>query len=100
MLQHVDRVGAYYMSRINVEFTATENDLVANRYLCLKLIEVNQQANANMLTFIDNEYWTTAKALRRFIWHDRIHARALYRFAVRTWGYECVCDPFCFGNKS
>lgn len=26
------------------------------------------------------------KMLRRFIWHDRIHAKAMYRMAVRTFG--------------
>lgn len=96
MLQHVDQVNGYYLSRVNIRFSESKDNLVANRYQCLRLIEADQQAKANMLTFIDNEYWTTAKALRRFIWHDRIHARALYRFAVRAWGREGICDPFCF----
>lgn len=97
MLEHVDRVTAYYLSRIAIDFAGTEANLVANRFHCLKLIEADQEACRNTLRYIDNEHWTTAKVLRRFIWHDRIHARALYRFAVRIWGHERIDDPFCFG---
>ena len=32
------------------------------------------------------EWWSLRKVLRRFIWHDRIHARAMYRMAKRTFG--------------
>jgi hypothetical protein len=97
MLLHVDRVAGYYLSRIGIVFSFTSPGLVSNRRQSLKLIAEHKQALSNPLTFIDNEYWTTAKVLRRFIWHDRIHARALYRFAVREWGADQTCDPFCFG---
>lgn len=97
MLFHVDKVTAYYLSRININFSEDKNDLVANRIQSLKLIESDKEAMNNPIVFIDNEYWTTAKVLRRFIWHDRIHARALYRFAVKKWGYDNICDPFNFG---
>ena len=33
-----------------------------------------------------NEEWSLRKVLRRFIWHDRIYAKAMYRMAVRTFG--------------
>ena len=32
------------------------------------------------------EDWTLRKLLRRFIWHDRIHARAMERMRKRTFG--------------
>ncbi|WP_151898660.1 hypothetical protein [Clostridium thermosuccinogenes] len=96
MLSHVDKVKAYYLSRINIDFSGDRNDLIANRIQCLKLIESDKNAMSNPIVFIDNEYWTTAKVLRRFIWHDRIHARALYRFAVKKWGYDSICDAFSF----
>lgn len=32
------------------------------------------------------EEWSLRKVLRRFIWHDRIHAKAMYRMAVKTFG--------------
>jgi len=100
ILFHVDKVTAYYLSRINIDFSRDKNDLVANRIQSLELIESNKEAMSNPIIFIDNEYWTTAKVLRRFIWHDRIHARALYRFAVKKWGYGNIYDAFSFGMNS
>lgn len=43
------------------------------------------------------EQWTLKKLCRRFIWHDRIHAKALYRMARRTFGPGSVPDVFGFG---
>ncbi len=34
--------------------------------------------------------------LRRFIRHDRIHAKAMYRMAVKTFGEGGVPDVFRF----
>ena len=34
--------------------------------------------------FLLTETWTLRKLLRRFIWHDRIHARAMVRMMKRT----------------
>ena len=42
------------------------------------------------------EAWSLRKVLRRFIWHDRIHAKAMYRMAVKVFGAENVANPFCF----
>jgi len=98
MLIHADRVTSYYLSRIRLDFTGDGNDLVKNRIQSIGLIESDISAMHNPLVLIDDEYWTTAKVLRRFIWHDRIHARALYRFAVKQWGYNRICDAFCFSE--
>ena len=43
-----------------------------------------------------NDEWSVRKLLRRFLWHDRIHARAMYRMAVRLCGEERVGNPFFF----
>lgn len=43
----------------------------------------------------DGERWTLRKLLRRFLWHDRIHARAMWRMAAPLWG-SAVADPFGF----
>ena len=45
------------------------------------------------------EVWSVRKVLRRFIWHDRIHARAMYRMAVKAFGADKVKNPFCFMVK-
>lgn len=38
-----------------------------------------------------------ALVLRRFLWHDRIHARAMYRRARAVWG-NLIPDPFRFDH--
>ena len=43
-----------------------------------------------------DELWSVRKMLRRFIWHDRIYARAMYRMAVKTFGAEKIDNPFSF----
>ena len=42
------------------------------------------------------EDWSLRKALRRFTWHDRIHAKAMYRMAIKVFGAENVVNPFYF----
>lgn len=42
------------------------------------------------------ELWSLRKLLRRFLWHDRIHARAMYRMAVKTFGKDSIPDVFRF----
>lgn len=43
-----------------------------------------------------DEEWSLRKVLRRFIWHDRIHAKAMYRMAVKTFGKDAIPDIFFF----
>ena len=51
--------------------------------------------NAAYLGSYDEE-WSLRKVLRRFIWHDRIHAKAMYRMAVKTFGADIVPNIFQF----
>lgn len=41
-----------------------------------------------------NEEWSLRKVLRRFIWHDRIHAKAMYKMAVKAFGIASVQNIF------
>ena len=55
-------------------------------------------------SFLDNtlfegsydELWTLRKVMRRFLWHDRIHAKAMYRMSVKTFGQLNTPNPFFF----
>lgn len=47
----------------------------------------------------DGELWTPRKLLRRFLWHDRIHARAMFRRGWANWG-EQIPDPFGFAAQA
>ena len=42
------------------------------------------------------ELWSLRKVLRRFLWHDRIHAKAMYRMAIKTFGVNKIRNVFKF----
>ena len=96
MYEHTKNVNEYYFSEINVDV-----DNNGNIYECRKRGFEKLEAKAD---FLDNavmegsygEVWSLRKVLRRFIWHDRIHAKAMYRMAVKVFGAENVANPFCF----
>ena len=45
------------------------------------------------------EEWSVAKVLRRFIWHDRIHAKAMYRRAFDAFWDADIDNVFHFRIK-
>lgn len=96
MLRHVDEVGEYYMRRLGLAVTLADRALISNRQICAELLQRQLSKRCGEVFCHDDEYWTIAKVLRRFLWHDRIHARALYRFAVKTWGSDVIRNPFAF----
>ena len=57
--------------------------------------EREELLTGKVCTAPDGERWTLRKLLRRFLWHDRIHARAMWRTAAPLWG-SAVADPFGF----
>jgi hypothetical protein len=42
----------------------------------------------------DGEEWTLKKVCRRFVWHDRIHGKAMTRMAAKLCGRDKIADPF------
>ena len=95
MYDHTNSTTAYYMAAFGIPF---ENmpDLYANRLQALAEIEEREELlTGKVCTAPDGERWTLRKLLRRFLWHDRIHARAMWRMAAPLWG-SAVADPFGF----
>lgn len=98
MYQHTKNVNEYYFGEIEVE-ADNEGTILDCRRLGFELLEQRPD-------YLDNrvfagsygEYWTLRKVLRRFIWHDRIHAKAMYRMAVRTFGRGAVPDVYSFAE--
>ncbi len=96
MYEHTKNVNEYYFSEIGVA-ADNEGTILECRERGFALLE--QQPD-----FLENkvfqgsygEEWSLKKLLRRFIWHDRIHARAMYRMAVKTFGPDAVPDIFRF----
>ena len=96
MYEHTKNVNEYYFAEISVDA-----DNGGTIYECRRR---GFEALEAKLDFLKNdvtegsygEDWSLRKVLRRFIWHDRIHARAMYRMAVKVFGVENVANPFCF----
>lgn len=96
MYAHTKNVNEYYFSEIHVD---ADND--GSIYACRKRGFEALESNPDFLqnTVRKGSYgedWSLRKVLRRFIWHDRIHAKAMHRMAIKVFGAENVVNPFCF----
>lgn len=96
MYVHTKNVNEYYFSEISVH---ADND--GNIYECRKRgfekLETNPEFLKNSI-FLGSwgEEWSLRKLLRRFVWHDRIHAKAMYRNGIKIFGPQNLSNPFCF----
>ena len=96
MYEHTKNVNRYYFGEIGVE-ADNEGSVLSCRARGFDLLEAHPG-------FLDNcvfagsygEEWSLRKLLRRFIWHDRIHAKAMYKMAVKTFGADAVPNVFQF----
>lgn len=96
MYNHTKNVNAYYFGELGVD-ADNEGDILSCRKKGFKLIEKQPDFLVNNVYMGSyGERWSLAKVMRRFIWHDRIHARAMYRMAIRLCGRDNVLNPFKF----
>lgn len=96
MYEHTKNVNTYYFAEI-----AVDADHDGNIYECRKRGFESLEFNPDFLqnTVRKGSYgedWSLRKVLRRFIWHDRIHAKAMYRMATKVFGAESIENPFYF----
>ena len=98
MYEHTKNVNSYYFGEIGVDVDNAGTIFECRRrgFAILERTDGFLQALAVMGSY--DELWSVRKVLCRFIWHDRIHAKAMYRMAVRTFGKSGVRDPFQFGG--
>lgn len=99
MYEHTKNVNTYYFAEI-----AVDADHDGNIYECRKRGFEVLEASPDFLqnTVRKGSYgedWSLRKVLRRFIWHDRIHARAMYRMAIKVFGAESSVNPFYFFDE-
>ena len=96
MYEHTKSVNSYYFGEIGIDV-----DNEGTIYDCRKRgFELLEQTEG----FLENpvregsydELWSLRKMMRRFLWHDRIHAKAMYRMAVKTFGKSKVPNIFNF----
>ncbi len=97
---HVSKTQAYYLSRLGLSLQ--EGEFMMMRRLGLSLLHKEFEAHGNKPPVeVEGELWTLKKVLRRFVWHDRIHAKAIERMMRKQQqlglipGYP---DPFRFSS--
>ena len=96
MYQHTKNVNSYYWGEIGVE-VGNEGTILENRIRGFEILEKSDGfLGANVLEGSYGELWSLSKVLRRFIWHDRIHAKAMYRMGIKTFGIEQIPNIFNF----
>ena len=96
MYVHTKNVNEYYFAEIEVDA-----DNGGTIYECRKRGFEALEAKPDFLVnaVIEGSYgedWSLRKVIRRFIWHDRIHAKAMYRMAVRLFGESEITNAFRF----
>ena len=98
MYSHTRQVNSYYFGEIQVE-ADNEGSLEECRRRGFENLEKQADFLKNRVFEWEDETWSLRKVLRRFIWHDRIHARAMWRMACKTFeGFKT--DTFGFEEKA
>ena len=101
IFDHVKRTQYYYLSRAGLRTTYDESEgLLAIRDDGLQALNKLFDKQGNSEVYVkESEYWTLKKLMRRFIWHDRIHAKAIVRILDKQKRLGLISsyeDPFGF----
>lgn len=96
---HVRRCQFYYLTAVGID-EEIEGNLNQTREFCLEKADgLFQKDNNSRIYDVQGERWTVKKVLRRLVWHDRIHAKAITRILAKQKKLgmiEAHHDPFCF----
>lgn len=96
MYEHTKNVNDYYFGEIGVS-ADNEGSIAECRERGFALLESRPDfLNGKVYLGSYDEEWSLRKVLRRFIWHDRIHAKAMYRMAIKTFGSDVMPNVFFF----
>jgi len=84
---HIVDVQNYYLAQIGTKID-TSGGLEESRGAFVGQLKQKYFSEGNRLYHYDEEDWTIRKIIRRIIWHDRIHTRAIGRM-------EQKAEQFC-----
>ena len=96
MYEHTKNVNEYYFSEINVEANNFGNIYECRLRGFVALEGKSYYLKNTVLKGSYSESWSLRKVIRRFIWHDRIHAKAMYRMATKLFDSAVIKNSFCF----
>ena len=99
MYQHTKNVNEYYFSEVGAR-ADNEGTIVSCRERGFEALEsITDFLSLEAVTGSYDEQWSVRKVLRRFLWHDRIHAKAMYRMGILTFGADAIPDIFGFARS-
>lgn len=97
MYLHTKNVNSYYFGEIGID---TDNGVAITecRKRGFEKLEATQDFLGGRLRKGSyDEMWSVRKVLRRFVWHDRIHAKAMWKMMKKTFPEVQFDDVFLFG---
>lgn len=96
MYLHTKNINAYYWGEVGVK-ASNDGDILNNRLRGFEVLEARGNfLSGKVYEGSHGEEWSVPKVLRRFLWHDRIHAKAMYRMGLKTFGENAVPNIFKF----
>ena len=96
MYEHTKNVNEYYFWEIGVDTDNAGTIAECRERGFERLEEISGFLEKDAVEGSYGEIWSLRKVLRRFLWHDRIHAKAMYRMAMKTFGKDSIPDVFRF----
>lgn len=96
MYLHTKNVNAYYWGEVGVK-VLNEGTILESRARGFEALEaIGNYLSGKVYDGSYGEAWSIPKVLRRFLWHDRIHAKAMYKMGVKTFGVGAIPNVFHF----
>ena len=96
MYVHTKSVNSYYFAEIGITVDNEGSILECRKRGFEQLEKTPAFLNGRLQEGSYGEMWSVRKVLRRFIWHDRIHAKAMWKMMKKTFGEDVVENIFGF----
>lgn len=98
MYLHTKNVNSYYFGEIGIDADNEGSILQCRKRGFEQLERTPDFLSGRLQEGSYGELWSVRKVLRRFIWHDRIHAKAMWKMAKKTFAENESEDIFFFGQ--
>lgn len=96
MYVHTKSVNSYYFAEIGINADNEGSILECRKRGFEQLENTTDFLNGRLQEGSYGEMWSVRKVLRRFIWHDRIHAKAMWKMVKMTFGEDAAENIFGF----
>ena len=90
IFNHVDSTQRYYLSRVGLDVAQGQSFLDTRGLSLEKIGELHRRKNNSLVYRVEGESWTVKKVLRRLVWHDRIHGKAITRILAKQKGLGLI----------